>query len=130
SNAPPPPRYHYYREPDVVLVPNTRVYVVEDDYDDDMFRYGGYWYTYHDDFWYLAPTYRGPFMVFGVRRVPRAIIQVPPGHWHHRPHWDGAYGPRYVRGGYERRGHGNDNDQGNGRGRGHGNGHGRGHDDD
>src|SRR5690242_13743662 len=63
SNAPPPP-FVFSAPPPVVLVPDTRVYVVDsDECDYDVFRYGGYWYMDYDGYWYRAPRYGGPFRV-------------------------------------------------------------------
>jgi hypothetical protein len=64
-------------EPDVVLVPETRVYYVRN-YDHDVYRYGRYWYFVDDGRWYRARTYRGPFLYVHRTSVPRAIVQVPP----------------------------------------------------
>jgi len=61
------------------------VYVLEDDYDYDVFRYGVYWYVFNDGYWYRARTHRGPFAVVSARYVPTAIVNVPPRYWRH-PH--------------------------------------------
>lgn len=85
SNAPPPPRIYFREEPEVVFVPQSRVYVVEDpDADCDMFRYGRFWYVMEDGYWYRARSYRGPFRVVDARYVPRPIYYVPARHWKHR----------------------------------------------
>ena len=108
SNAPPPPRVVFYDEPEVVLVPNSRVYVVES-YDPgyDVFRYGSFWYVCNDGYWYRARSYRGPFVTVDVRSVPRPIFYVPREHWRHfHPH-GGPPGQMKKRGwGGEGRGHG------------------------
>ncbi len=86
TNAPPPPRIVYQEAPGVVIVPDTKVYVVErGDNDCDFFRYGNYWYVTTGGFWYRAGGYRGPFKVVDVRNVPRAILAVPAKHWKHHP---------------------------------------------
>ena len=86
SNAPPPPRVYFREQPDVVFVPQSRVYVVRNaDY--DMFRYGRYWYVTRGGYWYRARNYAGPFRVVDARRVPRAIYDVPAPQWRHR-RWD------------------------------------------
>jgi len=105
SNAPPPPRVYFEDPPQVVFVPESRVYVVDDDCDYDMFRYGRFWYVVQDGYWYRSRSYRGPFLVVDARYVPRPIYYVPAEHWRHRD-WD---------------------DEGEHHGRKH---HGRGHDDD
>ena len=137
TNAPPPPRVVYYEEPDVVLIPRTRVYVVEDDYGYDMFRYGRYWYVMDDGYWYRSRGYDGPYRVIDVRYVPRPVFYVPARHWHHHPRYVSAQyryegrryydGRRYVD--RDRHGDGGRN-KGHGHGKGRGHGHGHGDDDD
>jgi len=133
------PRIVFQREPDIVVVPGTRVYYVRD-YDYDLYRYGGFWYYNYDGGWYRARRYNGPFVYIGYRSVPREIAYVPV---RYRRHWR-AYdsGPRrYYR--EERRDQGlhRGDDQGMHRGddrgwqrgdekvkdKGKGNKHGRGH---
>ena len=84
-------------EPDVILVPATRVYYVED-YDYDLYRYGRYWYFVEDGRWYRARTYRGPFVYIHATSVPRAVYQVPP---RYRRHWGGPP-PHAVARGYHK----------------------------
>ena len=87
SNAPPPPRVVFQSQPDIVVVPGSTVYVVEDpECDYDMFRYGGFWFVYDDGYWYRARAYRGPFTVVDVRYVPRQVLTLPPPRWKHHPH--------------------------------------------
>lgn len=74
-------------EPDVVVVPSTRVYYVRD-YDYDVYRYGSYWYFIDDGYWYRSRTWRGPFVHIGYMSVPRPIRVVPVNyrrHWKHGP---------------------------------------------
>ena len=143
GNAPPPPRFVYERSPEVVYEPSARVYVVDNGYgDDDMFRYGPYWYVCNDGYWYRARTYRGPFAVIDVRSVPQPIFRVPEHRWRHYPPglarayghrgWDGRGDAGWRdgdRGSDYRHGYGKGHDRGYGRGNGRGNdkGHGGGH---
>jgi len=85
GNAPPPPAIVFQREPRVVVVPGSTVYVLEDDCDYDVFRYGVFWYVLNDGYWYRARTHRGPFMAVSARYVPSAISNVPTKYWRH-PH--------------------------------------------
>ena len=82
---PPPPVVVFEREPRVVVVPGSTVFVVEDDCDYDVFRYGVFWYVYNDEHWYRARSHRGPFAAVNARYVPTAISNVPPRYWRH-PH--------------------------------------------
>jgi hypothetical protein len=86
TNAPPPPKIVYKEAPDVVIVPDTKVYVVDRGGNDcDFFRYGKYWYVTTGGFWFRAGGYDGPFKVIDVRIVPTAILAVPAKHWKHHP---------------------------------------------
>lgn len=93
GNAPPPPRVVFYDEPEVVYVRSAGVYVVDSRYDYDIFRYGGYYYTCHDGYWYRARGYRGPFRAIDVRHVPRRVFSVPERHW--KRHWKHSHYARY-----------------------------------
>lgn len=122
GNAPPPPRVVYRSRPPMYFEPETRVYVVQNGYDDyDTFSYGGYYYVCEDDYWYRARSYRGPFLAVDVRSVPRPIFMVPQRRWRHYPQG-------LARWNYEQRGNGHG--RGNGRWKdNHDNGkHGRGND--
>jgi hypothetical protein len=69
------PRVAYVRQPDVLMIPGTRVhYMSSSDY--DLYRYGGSWYV-HDGGWYRAPRYNGPFVFISYQSVPRQIRYVP-----------------------------------------------------
>ena len=82
---PPAPVVVFDREPDVVLVPNTRVYCVAG-LDYDLFRYGQYWYMNDRGYWYRARNYRGPFAAIHYEVVPRPIVYVPARYHHHPMH--------------------------------------------
>ena len=82
---PPAPVVVFDREPDVMLVPNTRVYCVAG-LDYDLFRYGQYWYMNDRGYWYRARNYRGPFGAIHYEFVPRSIVYVPARYHHHTMH--------------------------------------------
>ena len=72
----PAPVVVFQEEPEVVLVPKSRVYYVEHrGY--DLYRYGRYWYINDDGYWFRASGYRGPFVGIELRHVPRSITVVP-----------------------------------------------------
>jgi hypothetical protein len=122
---------HFRSEPDVVLVPDTRVYYVRD-YDYDVYRYGSYWYFIDDGRWFRARSYRGPFVYVHSTSVPRAIVSVPV---RYRRHWGGPpphavargyhrnHRERYVERRVERRDRADDRHEDKGHGKGHGRGH-------
>jgi hypothetical protein len=72
--------------PQLVVVPGTPV-LYAPDVDVSYFAYGGRHYTYQGDVWFVASTYRGPWMLIAVERVPKPVLavpvtyhKVPPGH--------------------------------------------------
>jgi hypothetical protein len=88
--VPPPPAIVFRSEPEVVVVPQTRVYYVPAVTEYDMYRFGSHWYINRDGYWYRSKAYRGPFAVVEHHRVPREIVVVPSEYRHH---------PRHPRGG-------------------------------
>jgi hypothetical protein len=90
--------FHFRSAPAVVLVPNSRVYYVDDydyydeygygDFDGDMYSYGGWWYLVDDGYWYRARSYRGPFIHVSFSSVPRYVYSVPT---RYRRNWGGSY---------------------------------------
>jgi len=81
----PPPVVVFDREPEVVLVPRSRVYYVDrEGY--DLYRYGRYWYINDNGYWFRASSYRGPFVSLKVSRVPRQIVVVPARYRRHPAH--------------------------------------------
>ena len=85
----PAPVVVFDREPDVVLVPRSRVYYVDHD-GYDLYRYGRYWYINDDGYWFRASSYRGPFLSITVGRVPRSIVVVPARYRRHPVHPHGG----------------------------------------
>jgi hypothetical protein len=89
--------FRFSSEPDLVLIPSSRVYYV-DNYDDyygcDMYRYGSWWYLVDDGYWYRSRNYRGPFYRIGYTYVPRVIYSVGP---RYRRHWGGSFAYRSGR---------------------------------
>ena len=95
---------HFRSEPDYVVIPGTQVYYVDDYYDSDLYRYGGWYYLVDDGYWYRARSYRGPFIRIDYRSVPRQFVYVPT---NYRRHWGSTntyfryrsgsnYGDRYY----------------------------------
>jgi hypothetical protein len=84
-------------EPDVVLVPATKVYYVRD-YDSDLYRYGRYWYFVEGGYWYRARSWRGPFVHVHVNSVPRSVRTVPV---NYRRNWNGPP-PHAMARGYDK----------------------------
>jgi len=91
----------FEQRPDVVMIPESRVYYVSNS-DYDVFRYGKFWYLCDDGVWFRARAMRGPFLHIAFSTVPRSVIYVPENHW---KHWRGHPGQGYARG------HSRDRDQ-------------------
>lgn len=85
-------------EPEVILVPDTKVYYVQNR-DCDLYRYGRYWYFVEDGFWYRSASWRGPFVHVRTATVPRSVVSVPV---KYRRHWKNGPPPHAVAQGYER----------------------------
>ena len=85
----PAPVVVFDEEPEVVLVPRSRVYYVEHrGY--DLYRYGRYWYINDSGYWFRAASYRGPFVGIELRHVPRSITVVPARYRRHPSHPHGG----------------------------------------
>ena len=85
----PAPVVVFDHEPDVILVPRSRVYYVEHD-GYDLYRYGRYWYINDGGYWFRSSSYRGPFVSVSVGRVPRSIVVVPAQYRRHPVHPHGG----------------------------------------
>jgi hypothetical protein len=64
----------------VIVIPGTYVYAVPD-IDAGLFFYQGYWYRPYVGRWYRASSYNGPWGFIETSRVPRALVDLPPGSW-------------------------------------------------
>lgn len=76
DTPPPPPPVVFRQEPEVILVPSTRVYYVPD-LKYDLFRYGRHWYINSAGHWYRARGYSGPYEYLENERVPSTILRLP-----------------------------------------------------
>lgn len=64
--------------PRMVLIPDTRVYSISDNnFNNDLYRFGGYWYFVDDGNWYRSDSWRGPFVSIRSNTVPRDVWNVP-----------------------------------------------------
>ena len=127
----PAPVVVFEREPDVVLIPGSRVYAVGG-LDYDLFRYGQFWYINDGGYWYRARNYRGPFAAIRYESIPRQIVVVParyhrhplggpPGQMKKRYQNANGKGVTIIRNGKVNddhdKGRGNDKNKGKGKGR-------------
>jgi hypothetical protein len=133
---PPLPRFVFPAPPEVVVIPETYMYVVPE-VEVDIVFYQGYWYRPHSDRWYRASSYNGPWNLLTVEHVPNAFKTLPPGFrkvkpeharipyhnveqnwkkWEPERHWDSS--PKQSGGGGQHEEPG-DKGQGHGKGKGH-----------
>jgi hypothetical protein len=75
----PPPPVVIESPPPMAVIPGTYVYVAPNVGVDILF-YHGHWYRPHRGQWFTAPTYNGPWTYVPSPRMPRAILQLPPGY--------------------------------------------------
>jgi hypothetical protein len=128
---PAPPSIVIEAPPRLVVVPDVGEVQYAPDLGYNYFFYGGQYYTFHEDHWFVAPAYNGPWVYVPRAHVPPPLIRVPvryykvpPGHakrMYERGrggHWRGE--PR----------HGDHHDRGRWHGDHDEHGHGHGHDED
>jgi len=66
--------------PTVVLIPGTAVYYTPD-VGIDLFFYSGFWYRKHNENWYRATYYNGPWTYLPAKMVPEVFVQLPAGYY-------------------------------------------------
>lgn len=77
----------FSQRPRMAVVPGSRVYYVQDS-DQDVYRYGRYYYAFDSGRWYRSANYRGPWIHVRGRTVPRQIYAIPSDY---RRNWRGNY---------------------------------------
>lgn len=95
--------------PSLVIVPQTPVAYAPAVSSANLFFYGGQYYVFANNAWYLGPTYNGPWAVIAPTHIPAPILAVPvryyrappPGwkHWKREapPRWDAAWGHEWKK---------------------------------
>jgi hypothetical protein len=73
----------------------------------NYFFYGGRYYVFHNEAWYVSGGFNGPWVVVAPEFVPRPLLavpvryyRVPPPHWRHwhheqPPRWSQHWGHRW-----------------------------------
>jgi len=86
SNAPPPPVLVLAGPSSFTVALEQGVYTAADPGADcDVFMYSSQYYMYYSGYWYVSVRSEGPYRAIDVHRVPRPVLNVPPGHWRHHP---------------------------------------------
>jgi hypothetical protein len=74
-----PPPVVVHAPPPMVVIPGTYVYMAPDVSVDILF-YRGHWYRPHGGHWFSSASYNGPWVHVVPSRVPRAVLELPPGY--------------------------------------------------
>lgn len=74
-----PPPVVIQSPPPMAVIPGTYVYIAPNVGADILF-YHGHWYRPHNGYWFSAPSYNGPWTHVAPARVPRPILNLPPGY--------------------------------------------------
>lgn len=69
-----------FSAPPPLVVVQPGVQVVED-YDDEVYFTGGYYWVRRDDRWFRTRDHRGSWVVVEPRVVPATIVRLPPGQY-------------------------------------------------
>jgi hypothetical protein len=88
--APPPPAIVLPAPPALVVVPGVPTVQYAPATQVDLFFHQKRWYYSHGGYWYVGPSYKGPWTFVAVPRLPPGIVavpvkyyKVPPGHLKH-----------------------------------------------
>ena len=65
--------------PPMAVIPGSYVYIATN-VGVNLLFYHGQWYRPHEGHWFSAPSYKGPWAHVAPARVPRAIVELPPGY--------------------------------------------------
>jgi hypothetical protein len=75
-----PPALAIRVKPRLVVIADTGLYYAPD-VSADLFFYGGAWYRFHQNCWFQAGAYSGPWA--RIQTVPQVFYTIPPGHAKH-----------------------------------------------
>jgi hypothetical protein len=89
--GPPPPAVVVAAPPALVVVPGVPVVQYVPSLQVDLFVHDKRWYYPHGGYWYVGPSYRGPWTPIAFAKLPQPIVvvpvqyyKVPPGHVKHK----------------------------------------------
>lgn len=88
--GPPPPPIVVAAPPPLVVVPGVPVVQYAPSLQVDLFFHEHRWYYPHGGYWYVGPSYKGPWTPIPSVQLPAAIVavpvryyKIPPGHLKH-----------------------------------------------
>ena len=70
-----PPLIEFYEPPELIVIPETYVYVVPD-VEEEIFFYNGWWWRPWEGHWYRSQSYDSGWEYY--QRVPSFYIEIPP----------------------------------------------------
>lgn len=76
-NIAPPPPIVLAAPPPLVVVPGVPVVSYAPAVQVDLFFVDKRWYYSHGGYWWIGPTYKGPWTYVAVGNLPRSIVAVP-----------------------------------------------------
>ena len=86
GGSPPPPAIVFTGEPRYVMVDDVRI-IRDDHCDDDLFMVDRAYWRMRGGVWYRSVSWRGPWVVIDVRRVPERVLVLPARYWRHHPRY-------------------------------------------
>jgi hypothetical protein len=76
TGVPGPPPFVVTAPPTVIIIPGTTVYRIPSA-SFNLFVFGGRYYSFHNDAWFLSASYSGPWKMIAVQQVPKPVLGVP-----------------------------------------------------
>jgi len=71
-----PPPFVVSSPPPIVIIPGSSVYRLPSA-SFNLFMFSGRYYSFHNDAWFLAASYSGPWKLIAVEQVPKPVLGVP-----------------------------------------------------
>ena len=84
---PAPPSIVIDAPPRVVVVPGVPTVQYAPDVSYNYFTYGGQYYTYHNNAWFVSSAYGGPWTYVERVHVPGPLLSVPVRYYHSAPRY-------------------------------------------
>lgn len=88
--GPPPPPIVVVAPPPLLVVPGIPVVQYAPSLQVDVFFHDRRWYYPHGGYWYVGPSYKGPWAPIAFAKLPPSIVavpvqyyKIPPGHLKH-----------------------------------------------
>ena len=83
--APPPPPVVLAAPPPLVVVPAAPIVSYAPSIQLDLFFFDRRWYYSHGGYWYVGPSYKGPWKFVPAGKLPRPIFAIPVKYYKEKP---------------------------------------------